>query len=225
MAAALPKSTATVTRALLQCIEASRASALAAHAAAGLSIGAGQREAARLLRAAEALSRSAAACLQAPALPAATGLPVEPPTRQPRRRRRRKTNESKKKDEQPQETAAAGMVDLEAATMCAAAAGAAAAAAEAAEQRLDELFLQAREAADGPLGDSSRAQWHELCAEHLSQDRRLLLVAQKQKDGVPLLRLQRLNGQLLVSALKAEYGLEWTADLALDKKEATKESY
>ena len=52
------------TREHLSCLEASRATALAAHSAAGLAAAAGLREAARLLRSCEALARAATAALQ-----------------------------------------------------------------------------------------------------------------------------------------------------------------
>ena len=57
------------------CLEASRATALAAHSAASLAAAAGLREAARLLRSCEALARAATAALQSsipPAVPAAS---------------------------------------------------------------------------------------------------------------------------------------------------------
>ena len=66
------------TREHSSCLEASRATALAAHSAAGLAAAAGLREAARLLRSCEALARAATAALQSsstgasPARPHAT---------------------------------------------------------------------------------------------------------------------------------------------------------
>ena len=113
MATSLLTSTAQI-KATARVAEAARCSALAAHSAAGLAAGIGHREAARLLRAAEALSRSAAAVLQAPCKPVADAghdiveFPADPsrtqpvgealPPRQRRRRAGRKRNQSGKKD-------------------------------------------------------------------------------------------------------------------------------
>ncbi|CAK0879362.1 unnamed protein product [Prorocentrum cordatum] len=70
-------------------LEAARGALLAAHAAAGLAGGAEFREAARLLRAAEGLIRSAVAVLAAPPPPEpAAAPPVARPRRRPRRRGR-----------------------------------------------------------------------------------------------------------------------------------------
>ena len=90
--AALPKPMAKIL------VEAARASALAAHSAAGLAreAGPGGREAMRLLRSAEALSRAAVVCLQRPAAPVpaaiatvATG-DVAGPSKAKRRRQRKR---------------------------------------------------------------------------------------------------------------------------------------
>ena len=93
-------------------LEAARAAVLATHAAAGLATGAGSREVARLLRSAEALSRSAVAILSTPSTTrsssgppreadvrgapggAGGGAPVGPPQR-PRRRARRSKQKGK----------------------------------------------------------------------------------------------------------------------------------
>ena len=81
-------------------IEASRAVALAAHSAAGLSASAGAREAARLLRSAEALARAATASLLALGPPAhcrsgdeAAAGPAAPLRRRQRPRRKMKNPE------------------------------------------------------------------------------------------------------------------------------------
>lgn len=63
------------TREHSSCLEASRATALAAHSAAGLAAAAGLREAARLLRSCEALARAATAALQSSPTSA---IPVRP---------------------------------------------------------------------------------------------------------------------------------------------------
>ena len=60
-------------------LEAARAAALAAHSAAGLATTSSMREAARLLRSAEALARSAVAVLAAPRAPV-TSTPTSPAT-------------------------------------------------------------------------------------------------------------------------------------------------
>ena len=80
-------------------VEAARAAALAAHCAAGLAASAGLRPAARLLRTAEALSRSAVAALTcpSPSLPAAVagsaGSPAVPSARARRRRNKKQKEE------------------------------------------------------------------------------------------------------------------------------------
>jgi len=80
-------------------VEAARAAALAAHCAAGLAASAGLRPAARLLRTAEALSRSAVAALTCPSpLPPApvaesAGLPAVPSARARRRRNKKQKEE------------------------------------------------------------------------------------------------------------------------------------
>jgi hypothetical protein len=81
-------------------LEAARAAALAAHCAAGLASSAGLRPAARLLRTAEALSRSAIAALTCPSPPTpapAAGPAVAPavPSARSRRRRNKKQKEEK----------------------------------------------------------------------------------------------------------------------------------
>ena len=101
------------------CLEAARASALAAHSAAGLASAAGLRTVARLLRSSEALSRSAVAALLAAAASQRSGsLPVgakrprpgagrgassgaagaSVSASRPRRRRPKKKNVTKEKD-------------------------------------------------------------------------------------------------------------------------------
>ena len=64
--AAVSTQAATKAKAAGWCVEAARGASLAAHAASGLASDAGARQAARLLRAAEALARSAVAALLAP---------------------------------------------------------------------------------------------------------------------------------------------------------------
>ena len=91
-------------------VEAARASALAAHCAAGLASSAGLREAARLLRTAEALSRSAIAALTCPSplLPAkaagSAGMPAVPSARA-RRRRNKKQKEEMNMSAKPMDVA------------------------------------------------------------------------------------------------------------------------
>ena len=80
----MPKSTAKVAAPRRHALEAARATGIAAHAAAGLALAAGGREAARLLRSAEATARLAVALLSAePAL----APPAEKMGRTRRRRR------------------------------------------------------------------------------------------------------------------------------------------
>ena len=75
-------------------LEAARATALAAHCAAGLAASAGLRPAERLLRTAEALSRSAIAALTCPSpQPPATAVPAAPLAGARRRRNKKQKEE------------------------------------------------------------------------------------------------------------------------------------
>jgi hypothetical protein len=72
------------------CLEASRATALAAHSAASLAAAAGLREAARLLRSCEALARAATAALQSSTPPAVPAASAAPAAEQPKKKKNKK---------------------------------------------------------------------------------------------------------------------------------------
>ena len=107
-------------------MEASRAAALASHSAASLAAAAGVKDAARLLRSAEALARAAVAALSfsrastrtrdaraaepAAAPPAASPPPETEQAAKPRRRRRRR---KQKLNEEAKEEAPEGEIDME----------------------------------------------------------------------------------------------------------------
>ena len=72
------------------CLEASRATALAAHSATSLAAAAGLREAARLLHSCEALARAATATLQSSSPPAVPGASAAPAAELPKKKSKKR---------------------------------------------------------------------------------------------------------------------------------------
>ena len=108
--------------------ESARAAALASHSAAGLAASGGQREAARLLRAAEALARAAVAQLLAPrasglsasapvAMGAAAGVPLVQDKGQKVTKKKKKRKKVAVKDTDKEELQGGGDVDMPAAVL------------------------------------------------------------------------------------------------------------